>query len=326
MPLRRTSSIGRLGTAVAVSLLMHVPVVLGLLALFPEAEDGFAAAKTLEPIQLVDEAEDRDPDRELQIVSLDKPKVEQVPDKAKVLDRYNQKVEKETVRKRKQGRPGGVRVHKRNKKARAAQEPAKAKEEPTPDSDPDDEGTDAIAAADDSRELDEREDKDAPSDGEPSELDAKDILPNMDNVVGNGGDTAIKDYLDVPEGEKDLINRKQTRYWSFFDRMKRGVKRQWNPNDVYRVNDPRRQVYGVEDRMTVLKVTLDGNGAVHQIIVEKPSGAPFLDKEAKRAFRAASPFPNPPEGLKDEQGRISLRFGFFLDIESRGSRIIRFRR
>ena len=314
-----------MGAAVAVSLLMHVPIVLGLLALFPEAEDGFAEAKALNPIQLVEDPEEQDPDRVLQIVSLEKPKVESVPTKATVLDRYDQKVEKETVRKRKVGRPGQRAVRSKPAQPAARPAPEKSDAQPEPDAQKED-GADAVAAVDDSRTLEDQQDKEPPSDGEPSDLDAKDILPNMDNVVGDGGDSSIKDYLDVPEGEKDLINRKQTRYWSFFDRMKRGVQRQWHPNEVYRVNDPRRQVYGVEDRMTVLKVTLDGNGAVAKIIVEKPSGVAFLDNEAKRAFKAASPFPNPPEGLKDEQGHISLRFGFFLDIESRGSRIIRFRR
>lgn len=325
-----TSKAGRkLGTttaAVAVSVFLHVPLIIGLVALFPPAEDGFAAAKKIRPIQLIEEKEEPKPDQPLQVVSLDKPEKEEVPKEAKVLDRYNQKVEKETRRKRKVGRPGSNRVRPRKSPVKRTKNTAKAPDTELPKDD-DAAKASGVAAVDDSRELEDADDKEAPDSQEnPEALEAKDILPNMDNVIGNGGNSGIKDYLDVPEGEKDLINRKQTRYWSFFDRMKRGVQRQWRPNEVYRVNDPRRQVYGVQDRMTVLKVTLAGDGSVRRIIIEKPSGVPFLDSEAKRAFRAASPFPNPPEGLKDDQGLISLRFGFFLDIESRGSRIIRFRR
>ena len=49
-------------------------------------------------------------------------------------------------------------------------------------------------------------------------------------------------------------------YWAFFDRLKTSVRRQWSPNTVYRSHDPRGQVYGVQDRLTILKVTLNGDG------------------------------------------------------------------
>jgi hypothetical protein len=44
---------------------------------------------------------------------------------------------------------------------------------------------------------------------------------------------------------------------------------------------------------------------------------PFLDDEAIAAFREASPFPNPPQGLLDETGRIRFQFGFFFEIGDR---------
>jgi protein TonB len=58
--------------------------------------------------------------------------------------------------------------------------------------------------------------------------------------------------------------------------------------------------------------------------VTTPSGVSELDDEAVRAFNAAAPFPNPPDGLvKDNQ--ITFAFSFHFDIgEPRTSwRVIR---
>ena len=48
----------------------------------------------------------------------------------------------------------------------------------------------------------------------------------------------------------------------------------------------------------------------------RPSGLDFMDEEAKRAFREAQPFPNPPRQLLGESGQISFRFGFLFELSS----------
>lgn len=357
--------------ATLVAIILH-GFALWLLPFFlPEPDPPEEDATTVTPVNLVEETPE-EPEEEQQVVSLDKPDQKTPPpDKAKLLDRYNQKVEQETVRKRpsqpgvSQQSPGRPQPPPKPSQEQVKPGPqatspdagASADPKPTPDpqakSDPSalprqEDSPEKAPVDEDSKAKDAQENPEARSDrvgptlgdptrpgkeapgskevGEgPPQLNPKQFLPNMDNMLPEGSDKP-KDYLEVPEGEKDLLNRKQTRYWAFFDRMKTSVRRKWNPLDVYRLNDPQRQIYGVEDRLTVLKVTLNGDGSLRNLFVEKPSGVPFLDDEAMRAFRAASPFPNPPEGLKDKNGQIDLRFGFFLDIQSRGSRIIRFRR
>ncbi len=365
MPQRSESRPLLITMTVIGSLLVHIPVIVGLAFLMPNDTQTLEEYEQFETIELVEEEEEEEEDKEEEqqtVVSLDKPKKEtEEPKDAKFLDRYNQKVDadKQTVRKR-NPRPNRPRRPNRpaqpNRpqpqtppstppKAAQSEQPPKDTSPPKRDEDtakaPDqkDEGqAKAIEANRDSIDPGVKSDKDPTEDKSPPSADNNDsndsaeplnpqnILPNMNNTPVQPGEAASNDYLDVPEGEKDLVNRKRFRYWAFFDRMKAAVRQHWRPNEVYRRHDPRRQIYGVEDRLTILKVVLNGDGSLRSLFVEKPSGVAFLDEEAMRAFRAASPFPNPPEAIKDANGAISLRFGFFLNIQTRGSRIIRFRR
>ena len=118
------------------------------------------------------------------------------------------------------------------------------------------------------------------------------------------------------EGEETLLNTREFRYWQFFDRVKERVRQNWNPGAEYRRRDPTGRLYGVSDRYTLLRITLNPAGNIERIGIVRKAGAEFLDEEAWRAFRAAGPFPNPPEGLIGEDGRITFEFGFLFEISS----------
>jgi TonB family protein len=149
-------------------------------------------------------------------------------------------------------------------------------------------------------------------------------LPNLrptedvlERALGGG---SVDHLEDVEEGETTALNTKQWKYASFFNRTKRQVAQNWNPNRVLQSEDPRGNVYGIRDRITVLRVTLDPGGRLVDVIVTSSSGFDSLDEEAIRAFRAAEPFPNPPPELVDARsGRISFQFGFHLDNADRSS-------
>lgn len=125
------------------------------------------------------------------------------------------------------------------------------------------------------------------------------------------------DYIkNVPDGPEDRLNAKFSRHWYFFERVKRRVRRRWDPATVYRQRDPYGRVHGVKDRYTVLHVTLNKKGELVGIRTLQGSGLKFLDDEARRAFRAASPFPNPSPGLVDRDGQIKFKFGFLFELTS----------
>lgn len=138
------------------------------------------------------------------------------------------------------------------------------------------------------------------------------------------GDNGTFHYLkDVEEGDVTLLNQKRNRYWSFWDRMVRKVRREWNPKKEIRQRDPYGNVYGVGNFYTSVAVTLNADGSVHKLRVADSSDLDFLDDEAVRALLEAGPYPNPPEGLKDEDGLIHFRFGFNLEIVSGEVRLFR---
>src|SRR5262249_34924452 len=131
------------------------------------------------------------------------------------------------------------------------------------------------------------------------------------------GGTGSPDYLkDVDDGDETLLNTKRWKYWSFFSRVKRGVAQVWRPENAYRLRDPTGQIYGMKNRMTVLRLSLRPDGSLFgDPIVEKASGVDFLDDEAVSAFKTAQPFPNPPPGLVDKESNlITFRFGFYFEV------------
>jgi TonB family protein len=133
----------------------------------------------------------------------------------------------------------------------------------------------------------------------------------MDKVLG----AAPNDHLkDVEEGDGTLLNSREWKYASFFNRVKQSVGMHWNPNESLRRRDPTGRTYSGRDRHTLLEITLDEKGRITDIQVEKSSGLDFLDMEAVSSFQRAQPFPNPPPGLLGDDSRVRFSFGFFLEM------------
>jgi TonB family C-terminal domain len=135
------------------------------------------------------------------------------------------------------------------------------------------------------------------------------------NQLGMVQGAPANDHItDVPEGEETLLNTREFKYATFFNRVKRGVSEQWKPAEVHSRYDPYFNVYGVKDRYTLLQVELDSEGKLIDVTIASSSGLKFLDDEAIRAFQEASPFPNPPKGLIESAGIIHFSFGFYFEI------------
>jgi TonB family protein len=141
-----------------------------------------------------------------------------------------------------------------------------------------------------------------------------DLRPTADALERVAGGGSV-DYLDdVADGDETALNSKGSVYAVFFNRLKRRVAEVWAPSPLWERNDPSMQIYGQKDRTTRVRVTLTPMGELLKIIVLDPSGVPFLDEEAMRAFRVAQPFPNPPAGLVDASGAITFTFGFHIQM------------
>ena len=136
----------------------------------------------------------------------------------------------------------------------------------------------------------------------------------MDRITG----APFADHVEgVEEGQGTFLNTREWKFASFFNRVKQEVASAWDPNSALRKRDPNGDLYAWKDRLTILKVILDGDGKLEDVFVERSSGVDFLDAEAIRAFEVAQPFPNPPRGILDAEQRVVFTFGFFLDTSSR---------
>jgi TonB family protein len=132
-----------------------------------------------------------------------------------------------------------------------------------------------------------------------------------DKITG----AAPNDHLrDVEEGDGTFLSTREWKYSSFFNRVKQSIGMHWDPSVQLRRRDPTGNIYGGRDRHTVVKVTLNEEGRVTDIFVEKSCGLDFLDLEAVRSFERAQPFPNPPPGLAAADAKIRFSFGFFVDM------------
>ena len=133
----------------------------------------------------------------------------------------------------------------------------------------------------------------------------------MDKVLG----AAPNDHLqDAEEGDGTMLNTREWKYASFFNRVKQSVGMHWNPNEQLRRRDPTGGTFAGKDRYTLLSITLDEKGQVKDIQVEKSSGLDFLDLEAVSSFKRAQPFPNPPPGLLGQDAEVKFQFGFFMEM------------
>ena len=144
------------------------------------------------------------------------------------------------------------------------------------------------------------------------------LMPSEEVLSKVAGGGSVDKLDGVEDGDTTSLNSKQWKHALFFNRLKRQVAQNWNPGAVYARRDPRGNIYGSKDRTTVVKVFLTKDGRLARVHVEGASGVDFLDEEAVRAFRQASPFPNPPRALVEgESELISFVFGFHFQVGER---------
>lgn len=151
--------------------------------------------------------------------------------------------------------------------------------------------------------------------GAPEVPNLKPSQEMLERAIGGG---SVDHLEDVSDGDETALNTKQWIYASFFNRMKRQVRQNWDPESVWRRRDPSGQVYGLKTRTTELRVSLTTKGELAKVVVVSPSGMSELDDEAVRAFHAAAPFVNAPKALAGEDGLITFSFSFVFEIS--GSR------
>ena len=251
-----------------------------------------------------------------QVVTLPKPKEQEPPPKdASYLARHDRKVERETKARRRTAGPARAKKLRLKKRSRV-QSPDSNDPRETRLVSP----TEAERMASSTPLVEDLKGtlprhKDRPSSARdvpfPKVPRAMDLGRVQALSASGGADDALPKVKD--EADDTLLNAKRYRFVVFFERVKAQVRPYWEPNEALRRRDPTGRAYCCRDRLTVLRVVLDSRGSVEEIEVERKSGLAFLDREALRAFRKASPYPNPPADLMEE-GKLEFQFGFLLEF------------
>lgn len=147
--------------------------------------------------------------------------------------------------------------------------------------------------------------------GTPQVPNLKPSAETLERALGGG---SVDHLEDVESGDETALSAKRWVYATFFNRLKRQVAQNWDPATVWRRSDPTGAVHGFKTRVTEVRVSLSSRGDLAKIVVTNPSGVNELDDEAVRAFHAAAPFPNPPDGLVSKEGLITFAFSFYFEI------------
>jgi TonB family protein len=146
--------------------------------------------------------------------------------------------------------------------------------------------------------------------GAPRVPDLKPSKEMLERALGGG---SVDHLEEVENGEETALTAKRWVYAGFFNRLKRQVAMNWDPQTVWRRSDPTGAHHGFKTRVTEVRVSLTTKGDLAKVVVTQPCGVSELDDEAVRAFHAAGPFPNPPEGLV-KNNLITFAFSFHFEI------------
>jgi TonB family protein len=119
----------------------------------------------------------------------------------------------------------------------------------------------------------------------------------------------------MKEGESSALNTKEFVFFSYFDRVRKQLDQAWQPiirENIAHIFKVGRRIASNTDYVTKTLVTLNTHGEIVKVQVLEDSGTHELDQAAIDALNKAGPYPNPPKGLVDQQGLVSIRWDFIL--------------
>ncbi len=111
------------------------------------------------------------------------------------------------------------------------------------------------------------------------------------------------DLINEKLGDQLALNAKEYLYANYLLRIRRLVNFYWKQNID---NLPASIRLAKSSYTTQISAILDSRGQLEIIQVTVESGSVELDDAVTNAFKMASPFPNPPEGLIEKDGRVYL--------------------
>ena len=293
--------------AVVLSVAVHVWLLLAAVALdvgswfrtdppqSPRAVSLVILSPDEEEDDVVEEEEPEKPDLDGQLVDIAPPEVEEAPKEADFIAEHNSTVEKETRSERFEVNPEIL--------APEWSDDQKAELENLND----------VNAVDPSTGAQVGNDR-----YEPDRAGRLPSIPSPFTVTNKEGSEAPvpasasqsvlqgapnNDLLDVERGQEVALNTKEFLYAGYLNRVRRLVNFYWSQNLD---NVPSGLRLTKSSYATGVEAVLDADGHLESLVVVMESGSPELDYAVVHAFELAGPFPNPPEGLIEADGRVYL--------------------
>lgn len=283
---------------VLVSVLLHLSIALfSLIPIRPELPlNENITIELVDPAQLVQKTENQNKRKKAEILNQQvveqdlKPSLDEAPD-TRFLSAQNQKVEKQTVTRN--------RGEFQNNKKLAP--PGKAN--PSTNK--------KISLSSLAPKLGSKNAFD------PSALKQENQEKTESAEAAAAGGSATQDYLkDVDQGLETLLNAREFKYYSYYNRIRRQLSQHWEPKVRVKMSQMFKQgryLAAATDRVTKLIVILDKKGNLVNVQMVKDSGVTDLDDAAVEAFQSAAPFPNPPQGIIEQDGTVKIRWDFVLE-------------
>lgn len=129
------------------------------------------------------------------------------------------------------------------------------------------------------------------------------------------------DRLDIPglsEGAENLLNTRESVFYSFYSRIYDSIAPLWQR----RVREAYSgRLLGPGRYTTRVVVTLARDGSLDAVEMLSTSRVGIFDQLALDSWRRVSQFPNPPEGLRDQDGRVRTIWNFTVEVDE-GNRMI----
>ena len=132
-----------------------------------------------------------------------------------------------------------------------------------------------------------------------------------------GKASQTNDHLkELDKGPQTLLSTREFVYYSYYQRIRIKIRQAWEPiirAKVKKVFSQGRSIASARDRITKVIIVLNPVGELMKVQIVGKSGVSDLDEAATEAFRAAEPFPNPPNGIEENDGTIKIRWDFILE-------------
>ncbi len=242
-----------------------------------------------------EEIDEPEPDVSGQIVEVAPPELEERPDEAEYLSEYDIAVEEETQAKRFDINPDVL--------AKQFSEEQKMEMEDLLDMNVDKPSTGATVG---NHRFDPNRDGSLAALPSPWTMTnregTQDPVPSAHMTAAMSG-APQNDRLREKHDNAVNLNTKEYLYAGYLKRIRRLVNFYWKQNLD---NLPRSVRTSRPAYTTAVNTILNSDGALEYIAVIAESGSGELDEAVVRAFRLAGPFPNPPEGLIEKDGRVYL--------------------